>query len=355
MNTTDVIEPADAGRASAGSLPPSSQAGDRGAEASTGRRVIATLERYALVLLLILLVIVFSVLPATSDTFPTLANLRNIAANESVVAIAALGALVPLVAHQFDVSVGATLGLAAIAAAELTTRGGFALAPALLVGALVGLAIGTVNGTLIARFGANSLVITLGMATLVGGIGAWWSRNDTILGVPEWLTTFGNTNWLGVPKPVWLLIAVALLVTYLLRFTVFGRQLLSIGSNPEAARLVGMPVTRCVLIAFAISGAIAAVAGLLLLARTGGATAGVGDGYTLPALAAVFLGSTTIRPGRFTVAGTLVGVFFVAVSVNGLTLAGAADWVEPVFNGAAVVIAVTASAILVRRRGGTQS
>lgn len=349
MNTTQVTAPRGGAREHAAS---DAVAAQPSARPPRRTRIVATLERYALVLLLGLLIVAFSVLPATADTFPTIANLRNIAASESVVAIAALGALIPLVCHQFDVSVGAVLGLAAIGVAEITTKTGLPIPLALLAGGGIGLAIGLVNGLLIARFGANSLVITLGMATLVGGLGSLWSANNTILGIPDALTTFGNTNWLGVPKPVWLLAAVALAVAFLLRFTVFGRQLLSIGANADAARLVGMPVTRSVLLAFALSGTIAAIAGMLLLARTGGATAGVGDGYTLPALAAVFLGSTTIRPGRFTVAGTLVGVFFVAVSVNGLTLAGAADWVEPVFNGAAVVIAVTASAILVRRRGG---
>jgi ribose transport system permease protein len=167
------------------------------------------------------------------------------------------------------------------------------------------------------------------------------------------MVDFGTLNWLGVPRPVWLLVVVALLVAYLLRYTVYGRHLLSIGSNPRSARLVGIRVQLVVLLSFVVAGALAAVAGELELGRTGSGDPQIGPGFTLSALAAAFLGSTTIRPGQFNVPGTIVGVFFVAVSVNGLTLAGAADWVDPLFNGTAVVVAVAVSTVLAHRRGTT--
>ncbi|MDQ7905755.1 ABC transporter permease [Phytohabitans sp. ZYX-F-186] len=307
-------------------------------------------ERFGLVLLLGGIVVFFCLWPATSDVFPTVANVRNIAANESILVIAALAALIPLVAERFDLSVGAIVATTSIATAKIATEWELPLVLAIAGGVLVGAAIGLVNGFLIAYFNANSLVITLGMSTLLAGIGVLWTGYQTLLGVPQPLLDFGNLSWLGIPRPVWLLAATALAVAFLLGFTMFGRRLLAIGSNEPASRLVGMPVSRTVMLAFACSGAVAGVAGVLLLARTGSAAAGVGTGYTLPALAAIFLGSTTIRPGRFTVAGTLVGVFFVAVSINGLTLAGAEDWVEPVFNGAAVVLAVSAAAVIAKKR-----
>jgi ribose transport system permease protein len=162
---------------------------------------------------------------------------------------------------------------------------------------------------------------------------------------------FGTLNWLGIPRVVWLLAAVALGIGYVLRHTVFGRQLLSVGANPRSARLVGISVPLVVLMSFVLAGALAGIAGTVELARTGSGNPQVGSGYTLSALAAAFLGSTTIRPGRFNVPGTLVGVVFVAFSVNGLTLAGAADWVDPVFTGTALAVAVTLSTVLGRRRG----
>ena len=313
--------------------------------------VVAGLERYALVVLLGLLIAFFALLPATHDSFLTVANIRNVAANQTVIAIAALAALVPLIAGEFDVSVGAVLGMVSVAIAALTTRAGLPVPVALVLGIAMGAAVGAVNGFVVAYLRASSFIITLGMATLVGGLVSLYTKNQVILGVPQSVVNFGTLNWLGVPRVVWLLAAVALVVGWLLLHTVFGRQLLSVGANQRAARLVGIPVERVVMLSFVLAGALAGVAGALLLARTGSGNPQVGSGYTLSALAAAFLGSTTIRPGRFNVPGTLVGVFFVAVSVNGLTLAGAADWVDPVFNGAAVVIAVAASTVLAHRRG----
>jgi ribose transport system permease protein len=315
------------------------------------RAILPVLERYALVVLLGLLILFFAVLPSTSDAFLTVANIRNVGANEVVIAIAALAALVPLIGGQFDVSVGAVLGMVSVAVAALITRAGVPLAVAVLAGIALGAAVGVVNGFVVAYLRASSFVITLGMATLVGGLVSLYSKDQVILGIPQSMVDFGTLNWLGVPRVVWLLVVVALGVAYVLRHTVYGRQLLSIGANPSSARLVGIRVPLLVMLSFVGAGALAGVAGVVELARTGSGNPQVGPGYTLSALAAAFLGSTTIRPGRFNVPGTIVGVFFVAVSVNGLTLAGAADWVDPVFNGAAVVIAVAASTVLAHRRG----
>jgi ribose transport system permease protein len=313
--------------------------------------LVTVLERYALVILLAAIVVFFAVLPATSGSFLTVANIRNVAANEAVIAIAALAALIPLIAGQFDVSVGAVLGMVSVAIAALTVRAGLPLPAALVVGVLMGAIVGALNGFIVAYLRASSFIITLGMATLVGGLVSLYSKDQVILGVPQSLVDFGTLNWLGIPRVVWLLAVVALGIGYLLRHTVFGRQLLSIGANPRSAWLVGIPVPLVVLLSFVVAGALAGVAGAVELARTGSGNPQVGPGYTLSALAAAFLGSTTIRPGRFNVPGTIVGVFFVAISVNGLTLAGAADWVDPVFNGAAVVLAVSVSTVLAHRRG----
>ncbi len=314
-------------------------------------RIAQLLERFALVWLLIAMIIFFSVYSKTSGVFLSTANIRDVVGNESVIAIAAMAALIPLVALRFDISIGAVLGGSSVLVASLTVNSGWDLWPALIAAVLAGACVGALSGFVIAYIGANSFIITLGMSTLVAGVVSLFSHNNTIVGVPNGLLNFGNQNWLGIPRPTWLLIVVAVLVAYLLRYTVTGRQLVQIGSNERSARLVGIPVRRLVLIAFILAGAVAAIAGALELARTGSGNPDSGTSFTLNALAACFLGSTTIRPGQFNVPGTIVGVFFVAVGVNGLTLAGASDWVEPVFNGASIIVAVALSAVLARRRG----
>jgi ribose transport system permease protein len=318
---------------------------------SQGKRIAGFAERYALVVALVGLIVLFSVLPATADTFLTTVNIRNVLATQAVVSIAAIAVLIPLVCGQFDISVGALLGLAAYLVGSALQHG-VPLFFGMAIGVVACTAIGMLSGWLVAFVRANSIIITLGMATLATGLVSLYSKDATLVGVPEAMSKFGAGMTLGVPRAAWVLVIVAATVWYLLRFTVFGRQLLMIGSSERAAELVGVRTKRIVFAAFVLSAGIAGIAGVLALARSGSASPAVGPGYTLPAVAAVFLVSTTIRPGHFNVPGTIVGVFFVAVSVNGLTLAGTASWVDPVFNGAAVVIAVAASTMLRNRRAG---
>jgi ribose transport system permease protein len=326
----------------------------RRGSSSTAATVFGWAERYALVAMLAIIIIVFALLPASSGTFLTSANLRNLVANQAVVLIAALAALIPIVAGEFDISVGALLGAVAYVAGIFMAKTGIPVIPAVALALLSGMVIGVVNGYLVAYVGASSLIITLGMTTLLGGVVSLISGGILVAEIPGSLTKYGSDNLIGVPVIGWFMLVMALIVAYVLRYAVFGRRILFIGSNVEAARLVGIRTKRLKFLTFVFASLLAGIAGIVLLARSGTASPEVGLGYTLNALAAVFLGATTIQPGRYNVPGTIVGVFFVAVSVNGLTLIGAADWVDPVFNGAAVIVAVTLSTVLRGRAAGAR-
>jgi ribose transport system permease protein len=311
------------------------------------------LEKYALVLLFALMCVFFAIYQPTSDTFPSSANIRNILGNEPVIAIIALASILPLTCGHFDLSVGATAGLSSIVAASAAAEHDVPVVAAIALAILAGCAVGLFNGVLVARLGVNALIATLGTATLVAGLISLYTANQVIsIGIPESMTTLGSGTWLGLPRTVYTLAVVAVAVWYLLTQTPYGRQLTAVGVSPGAARLVGLRVDRYVMSSFVLSGALSGVAGALLLARAGTANPSVGPGYTLAALSAAFLGATAIKPGTFNVVGTLLGVLFVAVSVNGLVLAGAADWVQPTFNGAALIIAVALSTSIARRRAG---
>jgi hypothetical protein len=191
-------------------------------------------------------------------------------------------------------------------------------------------------------------VSNLAVATLLDGLVQWYTGGQSIANnISPGLVNSGL--WLGIPPAVWLVALAAVIVWYLLDLTRSGRSLYAIGENLRAARLVGMPAARYTLVGFTLSGVLAGVAGVVLTSRTAGATDTDGTTLLFPALAAVFLGATAIKPGRFNVWGTVFGVALVAVSVSGLTLAGAADWVAPVFNGAALALAVGLSTLLRRR------
>lgn len=311
--------------------------------------VAGFLERYALLILFAIVVLTFSIwLP---DVFATATNARTIASDRAVLAIAALATIVPLTAGQFDISIGPILGLVSIGTAAAMSDFGLPLAAAIVIGLLIGAAVGLVNGVLVAVVGINSLIATLATSTVIGGLVTWYTGGTAIIGgISHHLTALGSGNWLGVPRPLVIALAVAGLVAYILRQIPYGRYLETIGENRTAARLVGLRVDRLILISFVLAGALAAVGGILLTARTGIGNPQNGPNFVLPALAAAFLGSTTIRPGHFNVAGTVLAVYFVGVILSGLALAGAEPWVEPVFNGTALAFAVGTSTVLARRR-----
>jgi ribose transport system permease protein len=304
--------------------------------------------RWSLLGLTVALVLFFTLLPATGDVFPTVANARVTFANQSVLAVLALGALVPLVTREFDLSVGATLGLSSIVAAKLMSTG-TPLVLAMLLAVGVGSLVGLVNGLLITRAGVNSIITTFATATVVAGIAFWVSGGEaTVSGIPSVLTDVGTQSLLGIPAPIWIVALLAASMYYFLAHTPYGRYLYALGSNPAAAVLVGLNPRRLLLSAFVIAGAFAGVASILQLAVSGAATPQVGGNLTLPTLAAAFLSAAAVKLGQVNVGGLLVSVAFLAVLNSGLNLAGAEAYVNDIANGVAVIAGVALSSILGR-------
>jgi ribose transport system permease protein len=313
--------------------------------------VSQVLEVGGLPLLLIGLIVLFSLLSSTADTFTSSGNRNAILSNQSVTGIIALAMVVPLVAGYFDLSVSAVAGLANVAMASAIAEHHTSVLIGIVIALGVGLLCGAINGFLVAGLKLDALVVTLGTYTLAGGLIQLYTHGQTIInGLPLSISSWSAEKWFGLPKPFVLLMVVALIVWYFLMHTPFGRKLESIGSNHSAARLVGIRVDRLVFVSFLASGALAAVAGVLLTSSTGSANPTAGPSYLFAALAAVFIGTTAIRPGRYNVWGTMFGVFVVAVAVSGFTLLGAESWVQQVFNGGALVIAVAISTLMGRRR-----
>jgi ribose transport system permease protein len=313
---------------------------------------VVVLQRYGLLVLFLLVIAGFSLM--LPESFATVLNFRNIAGNQSVLAIVTLAAIIPLICGHFDLSVGAVLGITSILTASLLSNQHAPLGVAVIAGIALGAGIGLFNGLLIAKLGVNALITTLGVATVLTGLTSLYTDGMSIVtGIPELLTDLGSGVWLGLPCTLYVLVAIAFFVWYLLEHTPFGRHLHAVGSNPLASRLVGLNVDRTVIISFVVSGALVGLAGVLQVARQGGGNPQVGASFMLPALSSAFLGATAIHPGRFNVPGTILAVFFLATSVSGLALAGVDNWVESLFNGTALVLAVGLSTVLGRRLSGS--
>jgi ribose transport system permease protein len=309
------------------------------------------LERGGLPMLLVLVFAFFALDSQTGKVFTSSANLDNILGNQSVTGLVALAMVIPLVSGYFDLSVSATCGMANIATAATIGTHHWPIAAGIAFALLVGALIGFINGFLVAKVKLNAFVVTLGAYTLLLGLAQLYTKGEVIVnGIPPSFTAWGTKDWLGVPRTFILLLAFGLIVWYILAHLPFGRYVESIGSNESAARLVGVKVDRTIWASFIIAGVIAAAAGVLQTSRAGNAGPEAASAFLFPAFAAVFLGATTIQPGRYNVWGTIIGVYFVAVSVSGFTLMGASIWVQPVFNGASLLVAVALSTLIARSR-----
>ncbi len=302
--------------------------------------------RYAVVLALLLMVVVFSGL--RPDTFFTTATLKSILVTQAVLVVLALGLTIALAAGEFDLSVASIVGFSAAFLAYLTAIKGWAVGPAVIMSFVAAVVIGVANATFVVVFGVNSFITTLGTGTLITGLATAITGATTIGNVPSAITTPAREQLLGVDLPVIYALVLVVALWYFLEHTPSGRYLFFTGEGRESARLAGVPVDRIRFLALVASAVMAWLAGVLLLGQTGAADPTFGAPFLLPAFAAGFLGATTIKPGRYNAWGTVVAVLLLATGTTGLQLLGAADWVENVFNGGALVIAVTLARLVSR-------
>jgi ribose transport system permease protein len=302
---------------------------------------------YAVVLFFVALIVAFSIdLP---HLFPTLNNMRAIMGGQAVVGVAALAVLFPLSAGEFDLSVGAVIGFTSVFSAWAGAHGiGFPLSLFLALG--IGLAIGAFNAMLVVRVGISAFIATLGVATILMGANLWLTNGAVLYNdIPHDLQYFGQASLGGIPIIFWYFCAFALVVWVVLEHTPFGRYVQATGFAREAARLVGIRTDRYLASTFVIAAAMAAFAGVMQTGRVSSAAPSTGPEFLLPAYAAAFLGATTVHRGRFNTWGTVVGVLLLAVGVSGLNLLGAPFWITDVFNGAALLVAVSFAVVVSKR------
>jgi ribose transport system permease protein len=309
------------------------------------------IEKAGLPGFLVLLVAVFALMPGTGEQFRSLLNIQNVLGYQSVTGLIAVAMVIPLVAGYFDLSVAAVAGLSNVAVASLISQHGQPVIVGIIVGVLVGLLAGGINAVLVAGANLDPFIATLGTYIFWSGALALYTGGQTISSnIPLEFSLWTTQKWLAIPLPFWLLLVVAVLAWYFLDQVPFGRKLAAIGSNELAARLAGIRTRRAVAVTYLLAGVLAGVAGALLTSSNGGGDATSAISYLFPALAAVFLGRTAIRPGQYNVWGTMFGLFLVAVAVNGFTLLGVASSVTQMFNGAALVLSVAVATMSAKAR-----
>lgn len=311
-----------------------------------------SLEALALPMAWVAIIVLFGVL--RPETFLTTGNLASILASQAVLVVVTLGLAVVLTAGDYDLSVASVVGLSAMLIAVLNVDHAVPIGFAILLALAAGLMVGIVNGFFVVRLGIDSLIVTLGMSTLVTGIVLWFSASNTVSGISANLVRpVIIWRFLGVPLEFYYAMVLAIGVWYVFRFMPVGRRLLVVGRSREVARLSGIRVGAVRGGALVVSSLFAAFGGVLLAGTSGAAGPTAGLDLLLPAFAAAFLGATTINPGRFNAWGTVIAVYFLVTGITGLQLLGAQSYVQNIFYGAALILAVSFSQLVRRRRGLT--
>ncbi|ODA96552.1 ABC transporter permease [Mesorhizobium sp. SEMIA 3007] len=317
---------------------------------SLGQKIIRLLPVYGLVILTALLILLFSIL--LPNTFPTLLNLRSIISDKAIIALLSLAAMIPMASGRIDLTVGYGIVLWHILAISLQTMFGVPWPLAVIIVLLLGAATGFLNGLLVEVARIDSFIATLGTGTVLYALALWHTGGRQVVGVlPNGFYALNGTMVFGLPITGLYVLAIAVALWIILEYLPIGRYVYAIGANPKAAALNGIPVRRFVIGAFISSGFLTALTGVLLASKLRIGQASVGLEYLLPALVGAFLGSTTIKPGRVNVWGTMTGVIILAVGISGIQQFGGSFFVEPLFNGVTLLVAIGIAGYAQRKRG----
>ncbi len=326
---------------------------DEIAHLSTGAKLIRLVPVYGLVILMFALILIFSILLPT--TFPTVLNLRAILSDKAIIAMLSLAAMIPMVAGRIDLTVGYGIVLWHILAISLQTLYGLPFPVAVAIVLVLGAIVGALNGFLVEVARIDSFIATLGTGTVLYSLALWHTGGRQMVGVlPDGFYALSGTFVFGLPITAYYVVAVTFALWIILEYTPVGRYLYAIGANQRAAELNGIPTRKFVVGAFVTSGLLTALTGVLLASKLRIGQASVGLEFLLPALVGAFLGSTTIKPGRVNVWGTIVGVMILAVGISGIQQFGGSFWVEPMFNGLTLLIAIGIAGYAQRKKGAAK-
>jgi ribose transport system permease protein len=306
--------------------------------------------RFAVVGVWLALIAVYGILEP--DTFLTAGTFQTIFGSQLALVFLTAALLCTICVGEFvDLSVASVLGLSATLLPVLVVDHGWNVWAASLAAIAAGGVVGAVNGFLVVRVGVNTIVVTLGMGTLLLGVALWLTNLTAKSGLPREFGEVSLYRVAGLPLGFYWGLVLMLVFAYVLAFTPLGRNMRFVGANREVSRLAGVRVDRIRFGAFVTAGLVCGLGGVLAAAAVGGFDPTTSQSYLLPTFAATFLGTAVLQPGRFNPLGTLIAVYFLATGILGLNLLGYTGWVTSVFYGGVLVVAVTVSSLFHRRAG----
>ncbi|HEX7623281.1 MAG TPA: ABC transporter permease [Anaeromyxobacteraceae bacterium] len=312
------------------------------------RGVLSALVKSRESAILLALILIMTVIGVVAPNFLSGGNLYLVSRQISFVAIVAFGELFVILTGGIDLSVGSVMALAGMAAAS-AMKAGVPPPLAVLLGVLVGLAMGAVNGTLISYVSIAPFIVTLGMLSLASGIVLGLTKGWPITEIPASFMPLAQGSFLGLPIPVWIAAGIAVAAHVTLTYTAFGRRTYAIGGNEQATFLSGIDVRRIKLVLYMISAVTASIAGIILVARFNSAQADTGKGWELDAIAAAVIGGTSLAGGSGSVLGVIIGACIMGVIKNGLVLMRVSSYWQTAIIGIIIVLAAVLDRVKSRR------
>jgi len=315
--------------------------------------ILRTRETGILLSLLAIVLVILLSGPAARESFLKPANLQNLSRQIALLSVFAIGETFVIIAGGIDLSVGSLIAFSGVMTGLLTVNMGLPLAVALPVVLVVSALVGVVHAVLISRLTLQPFVATLGTMCILRGVALLLTDSLPIPIVDERFTWLGNGRPLGVPTPVYVMVAVAVVAVVIMRGSVYGKYIYALGSNEEATRLSGIDVGRMKVLAYSLCALFTGLAGIVYAAYDRQGNPASGSGYELNAIAAAVIGGCSLAGGEGSIVGTILGASVLSVILNGLNLViakNASLW-EGVIVGTVVVAAVAVNTIRQRRSG----
>jgi rhamnose transport system permease protein len=321
--------------------------------AATRRRgqLLSVVARQRELSLVAIMVVLGALVTIAAPQFLTVSNISQVAVLASVIAVAAIGEALVVITRNVDLSVEATIGLVAYSVARVLELHALDAPAAIAFGLAIGLALGMINGVIVTLFKVPAIVATLGTLSVFRGLDylVAGSHQVPLAGLPPGFSETAQASVLGIPLFVIVTVVVVAIGSVILRSTRFGRQLYAVGSNPEAAVILGIPSRLVVFSAFSLCGLLAGLAGVMWVMEFGTINGTSATGVVLAVVAAVVVGGVNIFGGSGTLAGAALGALFLGFIANALILVGLSQfWLQAIY-GLVILVAVSADAIILRR------
>jgi ribose transport system permease protein len=305
------------------------------------------LIKYGLFVILIAMVIFFSF---KTRYFLTINNFKNILIAVSVIGVISTAMTAAIIGRGPDLTVGSIVAMSGCIIGNLVSMNGYPWFVGMIVAVAVGILVGFLNGIIIVKFDLSSLIVTLGMMNVIRGL-SFLLVGGTARFISDYrLLYLGRASWFGIPLPIIIISFSFVAFDFVLRNTVFGRQVYSSGGNRTAARLAGIDVNRNTIVLFVLSGFMASISGLMIIGIGGAAMPYVGEAYALDAVTAVLLGGTTLAGGKGSVRMTFLGVLIIGILNNGMTLMNVQTYWQITAKGAFLLLAIILDSLQHKRK-----